>query len=169
MTPQAWVCGAVAGAVLERVAGSTDANAFKNLADFLGTAIAMNDVPLALEILKKMGETTLVPASSYSRETRMVGAGSGCSTKERKEAILAALCAFEWDTGMSVFSDTNANRQKQESDSVSGSLMLSQLCTSFAFEFVVRDFTVQSQLISNNKSQKAKDLHSRATACLNQI
>ena len=35
-----------------------------------------------------------------------------------------------------------------------------QLCNSFAFEFVVRDFTLQSQLISDNKSQKAKDLHS---------
>ena len=27
-----------------------------------------------------------------------------------------------------------------------------QHCSSFAFEFVVRDFTLQSQLISNNKS-----------------
>ena len=96
---------AVAGAVLERVAGSTDANGFKNLADFLGTAIAMNDVPLALEILKKMGETAVVPepGSSY----RTVGTASGCSNKERKEAILAALCAFEWDAGMSVVSDTS--------------------------------------------------------------
>ena len=68
----------------------------------------------------------------------MVGAGSGCSTKERKEAILAALCAFEWDAGMSVFSDTNANRQKQESDSGSGSLIMmsSQLRSSFAFELL---------------------------------
>ena len=32
--------------------------------------------------------------------------------------------------------------------------------SSFAYEFVVRDFTLQSQLISNNKLQKAKDLHS---------
>ena len=31
----------------------------------------------------------------------------------------------------------------------------------FAFEFDVGDFALQSQLISNNKSQKAKDLHSR--------
>ena len=36
------------------------------------------------------------------------------------------------------------------------------MCSSFAFKFVVRDFTLQSQLISDNKSQKAKDLHSRA-------
>ena len=41
----------------------------------------MNDIPLALEILKKMAETS----------------APGCSTKERKEAILAAMCAFEWD------------------------------------------------------------------------
>ena len=34
----------------------------------------------------------------------------------------------------------------------------SQMCSSFAFVFVVRDFTVQSQLISDNKCQKAKDL-----------
>ena len=32
------------------------------------------------------------------------------------------------------------------------------MCSSFAFVFVVRDFTVQSQLISDNKCQKAKDL-----------
>ena len=36
----------------------------------------------------------------------------------------------------------------------------SQLCSSFGFAFVVRDFTLQSQLISDNKIQKAKDLHS---------
>ena len=41
------------------------------------------------------------------------------------------------------------------------------LCSSFAFEFIVRylrDFTLQSQLISDNTNQKAKDLqlHSRA-------
>ena len=35
-----------------------------------------------------------------------------------------------------------------------------QMCSSFAFAFVVGDFTLQSQLISVNKSQKAKDLHS---------
>ena len=33
------------------------------------------------------------------------------------------------------------------------------MCSSFAFAFVVGDFTLQSQLISDNKSQKAKDLH----------
>ena len=33
------------------------------------------------------------------------------------------------------------------------------MCSSFAFEFVVIDFTQQSQLISDNRSQKAKDLH----------
>ena len=31
---------------------------------------------------------------------------------------------------------------------------LAQLCSSFAFEFVVRDFTLPGQLISNNKSQR---------------
>ena len=36
------------------------------------------------------------------------------------------------------------------------------MCSSFAFAFVVRDFTLQSKLISNNKSQKAKDVHSCA-------
>ena len=36
------------------------------------------------------------------------------------------------------------------------------MCSSFAFAFVVGDFTLQSQLISDNKSQKAKDLHSSA-------
>ena len=71
---------------------SQNANAFKSLPDFLGKAIAMNEAPLALEILKKIGET---------------GMDSGCSTRERKEAILAALCAFEWDAGMSVVSDTS--------------------------------------------------------------
>ena len=76
---------------MEKVAGSQNANAFKSLPDFLGKAIAMNEAPLALEILKKIGET---------------GTDSGCSTRERKEAILAALCAFEWDAGMSVYSDT---------------------------------------------------------------
>ena len=35
------------------------------------------------------------------------------------------------------------------------------MCSSFAFVFVVRDFTVQSQLISDNKCQNAKDLHIR--------
>ena len=95
---------------MERVAGSTEANAFKSLADFLGKAVAMNDVPLALEILKKMGETAVVPepGSSY----RTVGTASGCSNKERKEAILAALCAFEWDSGMSVYSDTTENTNR---------------------------------------------------------
>ena len=37
-----------------------------------------------------------------------------------------------------------------------------RLCSSFAFEFVFRDFILQSQLISDIISQKAKDLHSRA-------
>ena len=72
---------AVAGAVVTRVAGSKNANAFNILTDFLGMATAMNDIPLALEILKKMAKTS----------------APGCSTKERKEAILAAMCAFEWD------------------------------------------------------------------------
>ena len=35
-----------------------------------------------------------------------------------------------------------------------------QMCSSFAFAFVVGDFTLRSRLISDNKSQKAKDLHS---------
>ena len=35
-----------------------------------------------------------------------------------------------------------------------------QLYSSFAFEFVVIEFTLLSQLIFYNKSQKAKDLHS---------
>ena len=34
------------------------------------------------------------------------------------------------------------------------------MCSSFGFAFVVGDFTLQSQLISDNKCQKAKDLHS---------
>ena len=33
------------------------------------------------------------------------------------------------------------------------------MCSSFAFAFVVGDFTLQSQLMSDNKIQKAKDLH----------
>ena len=39
-----------------------------------------------------------------------------------------------------------------------------QLCSSFAFKFVIRDFTLQSQLISDNKSRETKDLHSPVTA-----
>ena len=69
----------MAAAVLERVAGSTDANAFKSLADFLGKAVAMNDVPLALEILKKMANTNV--------RWHIV----------RRDAVLAALRAFEWN------------------------------------------------------------------------
>ena len=87
------------GALVRRVAGSQNANAFKSLSDFLGSAIAMNEAPLALEILKKIGET---------------GQDSGCSTRERKEAILAALCAFEWNAGMSVCSDTYDTIERQE-------------------------------------------------------
>ena len=87
------------GVLLEKVAGSQNANAFKSLPDFLGKAIAMNEAPLALEILKKIGET---------------GQDSGCSTRERKEAILAALCAFEWNAGMSVCSDTYDTIERQE-------------------------------------------------------
>ena len=33
------------------------------------------------------------------------------------------------------------------------------MCSFFGFAFVVGDYTLQSQLISDNKSQKAKDLH----------
>ena len=81
---------------MKRFAGSKDANAFKNLADFLRKATAMKDAPLALEILKKMGETTLVRVGSYSWSNRMTGEAGGLSTQARKEAVLAALRAFEW-------------------------------------------------------------------------
>ena len=43
------------------------------------------------------------------------------------------------------------------------SVRTAKVWSSFAFEFVVGDFTLQSQPISNNKIQKAKDRHSRAT------
>ena len=87
---------------MKRFAGSKDANAFKNLADFLGKATAMKDVPLALEILKKMGETTLVRVGSYSWNNRMTGEAGGLSTQARKEAVLGALRAFEWRDLMDV-------------------------------------------------------------------
>ena len=81
--------------MVKRVAASTDANAFKSLDNFLGKAVTMNDVPLALEILKKMGETTMVQVGSYSW-ARMAGTASGLSTQARKEGVLAALRAFGW-------------------------------------------------------------------------
>ena len=70
---------AVEGAVLKRVAGSKDTNTSKNLDDFLGMATAMKDVPLALEILKKMARTNV--------RWHIV----------RRDAVLAALRAFEWN------------------------------------------------------------------------
>ena len=45
----------------------------------------------------------------------------------------------------------------------SSSLLTTAVQFLFAFEFVVSDFTLLSQLISDNKSQKAKNLHSRGT------
>ena len=40
-------------------------------------------------------------------------------------------------------------------------LLLAQMSNFFAFVLVVKDLTLQSQLISNNKSKKAKDLDIR--------
>ena len=40
-----------------------------------------------------------------------------------------------------------------------------QMCSFFVFAFVIGDFALQSQLISDNKSQKAKDLHSSVHVC----
>ena len=65
--------------MVKRVAGSKDANAFKSLDDFLGMATAMKDVPLALEILRKMAKTNV--------RWHIV----------RRDAVLAALRAFEWN------------------------------------------------------------------------
>ena len=85
---------AVAGAVVTRVAGSKNANAFKSLTVFLGMATAMNNIPLALEILNKMSEGQLTVKSSYSWSTPKVG--SGCSTEQWRDAILVAVRAFKW-------------------------------------------------------------------------
>ena len=72
-----------------------------HLADLLEMFISFTDEKSSMEILKKMGEAPAV-VSTYKNygyawgtpKSKIVTAG-GCSTEERKEAILAAVRAFE--------------------------------------------------------------------------
>ena len=72
-----------------------------HLADLLEMFISFTDEKSSMEILKKMGEAPAV-VSTYKNygyawgtpKSKIVTAG-GCSTEERKEAILAAVRAFK--------------------------------------------------------------------------
>ena len=73
-----------------------------HLADLLEIFTSFMDEKSSLEILKKMGEAP-AEVSTYRNygyawgtpKSRIETAG-GCSTEKRKEAILAAVRAFEW-------------------------------------------------------------------------
>ena len=74
-----------------------------HLADLLEMFTSFMDEKSSVEILKKMGEAP-AEVSTYNYygyawgtpKSKIVTAG-GCSTKERKEAILAAVRAFKGD------------------------------------------------------------------------
>ena len=67
-----------------------------HLADFLEIFTSFMDERSSVEILNKMcnGQARVKP--SYSWSTPKAGAGSGCSTEQRRDAILAAVRAFKW-------------------------------------------------------------------------
>ena len=64
-----------------------------HLADLLEIFTSFTDEKSSVEILNKMGEAP-AKVSGYYRQTAEVG--GGCSTKKRKETILAAVRAFKW-------------------------------------------------------------------------
>ena len=76
-----------------------------HLADLLEMFTSFMDEKSSVEILNKMGEAPAEVGSYsyYHYETQK--AGPGCSTKKRRKAILAAVCAFKWDAGMFVHID----------------------------------------------------------------
>ena len=81
-----------------------------HLADLLEMFTSFMDEKSSVEILNKMGEAPAEAGSNSYYETQK--AGPGCSTKKRRKAILAAVCAFKWDTGMFVHIDFLEIRMK---------------------------------------------------------
>ena len=64
------------------------------LADFLEIFTSFMDERSSVEILNKMSEGQPTVKSSYSWSTPKEG--SGCSTEQRRDAILAAVRTFKW-------------------------------------------------------------------------
>ena len=64
-----------------------------HLADFLEIFTSFMDERSSVEILNKMSEG---PATIKKYSWSTPKAGSGCSTEQRRDAILAAVRAFKW-------------------------------------------------------------------------
>ena len=80
-----------------------------HLSNFLEMFTSFMDEKSSVEILKKMGEAPAVVSTyknygyAWGTPKSKIKTAGGCSTKERKEAILAAVRAFKWDAGMCLF------------------------------------------------------------------